>query len=81
MFQFNFDSALSGDEAANGKPARHDCSILSSREIPQQVAQADDAIDAALRCVPLPDGLLSRLGMIVRVMPDESAGQQDWLGC
>ena len=42
---------------------------------------ADDAIDAALRCVPLPDGLLTRLNRLVRILPDESADHVDWLGC
>lgn len=42
---------------------------------------ADRAIDAALRSVPLPDGLLTRLGKLAYTMPDEAADQVDWLGC
>ena len=41
----------------------------------------DRAIDSALRGVPLPDGLMSRLGRLIRTMPDEAAGQVDYLGC
>jgi hypothetical protein len=42
---------------------------------------ADSAIDLALRTVPLPDGLLMRLAMIVRTIPDGAPEQVDWLGC
>lgn len=41
----------------------------------------DGAVDAALRSVPLPDGLLARLQRMVLAMPDESADQVDYLGC
>lgn len=41
----------------------------------------DAALDAALRGVPLPDGLLNRLHAMVLSMPDESTGQVDYLGC
>jgi len=41
----------------------------------------DRAIDSALRGVPLPDGLMSRLGRLLRTMPDEAADQVDYLGC
>ncbi len=40
----------------------------------------DGAIDAALRSVPLPQGLMTRLGKLVYTMPDESADHMDWLG-
>jgi hypothetical protein len=42
---------------------------------------ADRAIDHALRSVPLPDGLLTRLGKLAYTMSDEAADQIDWLGC
>ena len=42
---------------------------------------ADRALDAALRSVPLPDGLITRLGMLVYTMPDETADQVNCLGC
>jgi hypothetical protein len=42
---------------------------------------ANSAIDMALRTVPLPDGLLTRLAMIIRTMPDDAPDQVDWLGC
>lgn len=41
----------------------------------------DGAVDAALRSVPLPEGLLARLQRMVLAMPDESADQVDYLGC
>ena len=42
---------------------------------------ADRAIDVALCSVPLPEGLLTRLGKLVYAMPDEAADQVDCLGC
>ncbi len=42
---------------------------------------ADSAIDAALRSVPLPEGLLTRLGMLAYTMPEDAADHVDWLGC
>jgi hypothetical protein len=42
---------------------------------------ADRAIDAALRSVPLPEGLLTRLGNLAYAISDETADQVDWLGC
>jgi len=41
----------------------------------------DRAIDSALRSVPLPDGLMTRLGMLVYTMPDEAADHVDYMGC
>jgi hypothetical protein len=45
------------------------------------VQSADRAIDAALRSVPLPDGLLARLGQMARTMSDEVSDAVDYLGC
>ena len=42
---------------------------------------ADSAIDGALRTVPLPDGMLTRLSRIIRNMPDDAPDQVDWLRC
>ena len=42
---------------------------------------ADNAIDEALRSVPLPQGLLTRLGLIAYTAPDDAADAVDWLGC
>jgi hypothetical protein len=42
---------------------------------------ADSAIDVALRMVPLPDGLLTRLAMIAQTIPDDAPDRVDWLGC
>jgi hypothetical protein len=41
----------------------------------------DRPIDQALRSVPLPDGLLTRLGKLAYTVSDEAADQVDWLGC
>jgi hypothetical protein len=41
----------------------------------------DSAIDLALCAVPLPDGLMTRLGMLVYTMPEDAPDQVDWLGC
>jgi hypothetical protein len=41
----------------------------------------DCAIDTALRTVPLPDGLLTRLSRLIYAMPDDAPDQVDWLGC
>jgi hypothetical protein len=53
----------------------------SARETAESREASDRAIDAALRCVPLPDGFLTRLGKLAYAMPDEAADQVDWLGC
>jgi hypothetical protein len=42
---------------------------------------ADGAIDEALRSVPLPQGLMTRLGLIAYATPDDAADKVDWLGC
>jgi hypothetical protein len=42
---------------------------------------ADTTIDAALRSLPLPDGLLTRLDQFVHAMTDDAADSVDFLGC
>jgi len=42
---------------------------------------SDHAIDAALRNVALPDGLMMRLGSLAYSVPEDSADHVDWLGC
>ena len=42
---------------------------------------ADAAIDAALRSVSLPNGLLVRLNALIAVIPDDVTNHADWLGC
>jgi hypothetical protein len=42
---------------------------------------ADRDIDVALRTVPLPSGLMTRLGRLVYTMSDEAADRVDYLGC
>ena len=46
-----------------------------------QIQSTDGAMDAALRSVPLPEGLLGRLKQLALTIPDEAAGQVDYLGC
>jgi hypothetical protein len=58
-----------------------DAAPPASGELAEQRAAADLTLDAALRNVPLPDGLMTRLGKLAHSMPDENADQVDWLGC
>ena len=66
-----------------------DSGILSATHIPGGTARetaesreaSDRAIDTALRCVPLPDGFLTRLGKLAHAMRDDAADQVDRLGC
>ena len=48
---------------------------------PHAVEATDRAIDVALRSVPLPSGLLARLGKLVYSLPEEATDQLDFLGC
>jgi len=41
----------------------------------------DSALDSALRSVPLPHGLLTRLSLLAYTVPDDAADHVDWLGC
>jgi hypothetical protein len=41
----------------------------------------DNAIDMALCAVPLPEGLMTRLGTLVYTMPEDTPDPVDWLGC
>jgi hypothetical protein len=60
----------------------HDPSALGRNDQSSKPRHAADrAIDAALRSVPLPDGLMMRLRKLVYAMPDETADQVDCLGC
>jgi len=81
MSHSSFDSEFTRHHAAHGEFARNGFADHLSRKSLEPDTPLDDAIDTALRCVPLPDGLLTRLDAFVRVMPDESADQVDWLGC
>ena len=45
------------------------------------IQSTDGSIDAALRSVPLPDGMLSRLGKLVYTVSDEATDHVDYLGC
>jgi hypothetical protein len=44
-------------------------------------AAAERSVDYSLRNVPLPDGLLTRLGKFIGSLPDEASDHVDWLGC
>jgi hypothetical protein len=70
-------SLPAGGRDLSGRAARLDppCPPLPSMGLP------DAAIDRALRDVPLPDGLITRLGELVYRASDESADRWDWLGC
>jgi hypothetical protein len=45
------------------------------------VQSADRTIDAALKSVPLPEGLMSRLGRLASTIPEEVSDSVDYLGC
>jgi hypothetical protein len=77
---FEPDATASGTFLDSQVPAGSAGDTSLSRQAAERRA-ADRAIDAALRSVPLPDGLLTRLGRLVYTMPDETTGQVDWLGC
>jgi hypothetical protein len=65
-----------GDFLSNGNELRR--SVDKSH--PSGNAE-DSAIDKALCAVPLPDGLMTRLGMLAYTMPEDAPDQVDWLGC
>lgn len=45
------------------------------------VQPADRVVDAALRSVPLPEGLMRRLGLLLGSMTDDASDSVDYLGC
>lgn len=76
MFDHRSESAFDHGAYAGGDPtlpiAGDSASVHHS---------SDRAIDAALRSVPLPKGLMTRLGKLAYTVSEESADQMDWLGC
>jgi hypothetical protein len=62
-------------KAINGNAA---CKLIENA---QSEHSDDRAIDMALRAVPLPDGLMTRLGRLVHAMSDDTPDRVDWLGC
>jgi hypothetical protein len=58
-----------------------DSAVPMRGEAIRNIAAANHAIDAALRNVQLPSGLMTRLGKLAFTVPDETADQVDWLGC
>jgi hypothetical protein len=53
----------------------------SAEFVERSYSQSDSAIDAALRSVPLPEGLLTRLGIVAYTVSEDSSDKHDWLGC
>lgn len=47
----------------------------------QFVLSLDNTMDSALRSVPIPEGLLTRLQRLALTITDESSGRVDYLGC
>lgn len=47
----------------------------------QFVLSLDNAMDTALRSVPIPEGMLTRLQRLALTLADDSNGQVDYLGC
>jgi hypothetical protein len=48
---------------------------------PTSSPASDQAIDSALRSVPLPDGLLTRLGKLIYALADGTADPANCLRC
>lgn len=67
-----FDSAALSDG---------DTSLPFAGEALQGSDVSDYAIDAALRGISLPEGMLTRLGKLAFAEPDETLDQMDYLGC
>jgi hypothetical protein len=65
----------------HGRFANGDSPSRFFGEQPSQHERTDLGIDAALRSVPLPEGLMTRLGKLVYKMSDDPVDQVDWLGC
>jgi hypothetical protein len=53
----------------------------SARETAESREASDRAMDVALRCVPLPDGFLTRLGKLAHSLPDDATDRVGRLGC
>jgi hypothetical protein len=75
MSQSHFHSAFEHQPFLDGRHSP------PASELSTATRPSDRAIDSVLRSVPLPDGLMTRLGMLVYTMSDESADHVDWLGC
>jgi hypothetical protein len=57
-------------------------SAVGRNGMPRKRLRPEDcAIDSALRCVPLPAGMMTRLGKLAYTISDEIADQFDCLGC
>jgi hypothetical protein len=56
-------------------------SLAASEGALPYIQSADRGIDAALKSVPLPDGFISRLGLMLSALPDELSDHMDYLGC
>jgi hypothetical protein len=73
---FSGGFAAGGDHFPNADEL---LSFVGNRSL--STRSTDGAIDSALRSVPLPEGLMTRLGMLVYRMSDETADSVDYLGC
>jgi len=69
-------SSAGGDAHLHGFALPH-----SGEETRAAIQAVDRAVDAALRSVPIPEGMLTRLGLLVFAISDEQAGRFDYLGC
>jgi hypothetical protein len=76
MSHFPSSQFGAGGSLSNGIVSRRPVDRLHSSENAE-----DSAIDMALCAVPLPDGLMTRLGMLAFTMTDDAPDQVDWLGC
>ena len=67
--------------AANRRDPAGDMPLRGPTTTDRLSTELDVAIDHALRDVPLPEGLLTRLGEMVYSVSDAPADRLDWLGC
>jgi hypothetical protein len=76
MSNSNLKPSADGDAHLHGFALPH-----SGDETRSAMQAVDRAVDAALRSVPIPEGMLSRLGLLVLTIPDEQLDSVDYLGC
>ncbi len=67
--------------AANRRDSKGEVPPRGPTSAVRPCCELDVAIERTLRDVPLPEGLLTRLGEMVHGASDTPADRVDWLGC
>jgi hypothetical protein len=81
VLDFSMSQSISGRRADRERRPSSNTADYSAEFVERSQPHSDSAIDAALRSVPLPEGLLTRLGTLAYTFSEESADKHDWLGC